>query len=146
MTGKKQRGKTWIKYAGTRTPKTFFPPSAETHPSILCSALDVSLFFQRKKNPGNLHIVLDGAVQSLGANARAEQHCGANGSRSSGHSLLVSLSIWVTQTSGEETLNGIITPLTADPLFDFLRTSAMPFYFFPQKSSLFRATNCRAGE
>lgn len=98
-------------------------------------------FSQRKKNTDNLHIVLDGAVQSLRAN------CGANGSRFSGHSLLVSLSIWVTQTSGEETLNGIITPLTADPRFDFLRTSVMPFYFFPpQKSSLFKATNCRAGE
>lgn len=52
---------------------------------------------------------------------------GANGSQSGRRSVLVSLSIWVKQTSREEMLNGIITPLTADPLFDFLCISVRLF-------------------
>lgn len=66
VTGKKQRGKTWIKYAGT--PKTFFPPQCRDTSLNFMLSFRCFPFFPKEKKPGNLHIVLDGAVQSLRAN------------------------------------------------------------------------------
>lgn len=71
--------------------------------------------------------MLDRVTPSLSRNIPAMLQRGANGNESSHHSLLVSLSIEVTQTGRLEMLNGIIAPLSADPLLTFCAFSVILF-------------------